>query len=157
MAAESTLPGVLLGVSLGGFVDGIAFHQIAHWHNMGSAVLPPTTMEAMKQNMAWDGWFHAVMLVITVVGVYLLVHHARKQRPLPSPGRFTGLLIFGWGIFNLVEGVIDHEGLHIHHVRDLPAHVPAYDWMFLGFGGIGFIVIGYLASRVGHPDARPTS
>ena len=57
MAEESKLLGVLLG--LGGFVDGIGFHQLAQWHSMGSAILPPTTMETMKQNMAWDGWFHA--------------------------------------------------------------------------------------------------
>jgi uncharacterized membrane protein len=125
MAGESKLPDVLLGASLGGFVDGVGFHQIAHWHNMGSSVLPPTTMEAMKENMAWDGWFHAVTLAVTVIGVYLLLHHARKHRPLPSLRRFTGLLILGWGIFNLVEGVVDHELLHIHHVRDLPAHIPS--------------------------------
>ena len=40
--------GILLGIGLGGFVDGIALHQIAQWHNMGSAILPPTTMDAMK-------------------------------------------------------------------------------------------------------------
>ena len=38
--------GVVLGIGLGGFVDGIVLHQIAQWHNMGSAFLPPTTMEA---------------------------------------------------------------------------------------------------------------
>ncbi len=157
MAEESKLPGVLLGLSLGGFVDGIGFHQIAQWHSMGSAVLPPTTMEAMKQNMGWDGWFHAVMLVITVIAVHLLLHEAREQRPLPSPSRFTGLLILGWGIFNLAEGVVDHEMLHIHHVRDLPTHVPSYDWMFLGIGGIGFVLIGYLASRVRRGHARHTT
>ena len=37
--------GVVLGIGLGGFVDGIALHQIAQWHNMGSAILPPTTMD----------------------------------------------------------------------------------------------------------------
>jgi uncharacterized membrane protein len=37
-------------------------------------------------------------------------------------------MILGWGLFNLVEGVIDHHLLNIHHVRDMPFHVPAYDW-----------------------------
>jgi uncharacterized membrane protein len=45
-------PGIVLGLGLGGFIDGIALHQIAQWHNMGSAKLPPITMEAMQQNMA---------------------------------------------------------------------------------------------------------
>ena len=49
------LAGIVLGLGLGGFVDGIALHQIMQWHNMGSAVLPPTTRDAMAQNMVWDG------------------------------------------------------------------------------------------------------
>jgi uncharacterized membrane protein len=47
--------GVVLGVGLGGFADGIVLHQIAQWHNMGSAVLPPMTIAAMSRNMTWDG------------------------------------------------------------------------------------------------------
>ena len=57
------LAGIVLGLGLGGFVDGITLHQIMQWHNMGSAVLPPTTMDAMAQNMVWDGLFHAATLV----------------------------------------------------------------------------------------------
>ena len=59
------LAGIVLGLGLGGFVDGITLHQIMQWHNMGSAVLPPTTMDAMAHNMVWDGmncgnWFSAL-------------------------------------------------------------------------------------------------
>jgi uncharacterized membrane protein len=43
------LAGIVLGLGLGGVVDGITLHQIMQWHNMGSAVLPPTTMDAMAQ------------------------------------------------------------------------------------------------------------
>ena len=46
--------GLILGLGLGGFIDGITLHQIMQWHNMGSAVLPPSTMEAMSQNMVWE-------------------------------------------------------------------------------------------------------
>jgi uncharacterized membrane protein len=61
---------------------------------------------------------------------------------------FTGLLFIGWGTFNLVEGLIDHHLLEIHHVRDMPAHVPAYDWLFLGFGGLTLIAVGWLLVRL---------
>ena len=50
--------------------------------------------------------------------------------------------MLGWGLFNLIEGLIDHQILNLHHVRDLPVHVPAYDWIFLLVGGVGFIVLG---------------
>jgi uncharacterized membrane protein len=152
----STWPGIVLGLGLGGFADGIALHQIAQWHTMGSAVLPPTTMEAMKQNMAWDGWFHVATLVLTIAGVYLLLRDARRGMALPAPGAFTGQLLLGWGLFNLVEGIVDHHLLDLHHVRDMPAHVPAYDWIFLGVGGVGLIALGWLMSRRPSP-ARATS
>ena len=53
--------GIVLGIGLGGFVDGILLHQIMHWHNMGSSVVPPTTLETLKLNMRWDGLFHAAV------------------------------------------------------------------------------------------------
>jgi uncharacterized membrane protein len=139
--------GIILGIGLGGFVDGILLHQIIHWHNMGSSVVPPTTLEGMKQNMVWDGLFHAAVWVFTLIGVYWLLSDARGGAVLPSGKAFTGLLILGWGIFNLVEGIIDHHLLGLHHVRDLPAHVPLYDWLFLGIGGLGFILLGLAMAR----------
>jgi uncharacterized membrane protein len=145
--SRSISPGIVLGFGLGGFIDGIALHQIAQWHNMGSAKLPPITMEAMQQNMAWDGWFHMATLVLTIIGVYSLLSHARARRLLPDAGSFTGQLLLGWGGFNLVEGIIDHHILEIHHVRDLPMHVPLYDWVFLGIGGVGLLLIGWWLAR----------
>jgi uncharacterized membrane protein len=136
-----------LGLGLGGFVDGITLHQIAQWHNMGSAVVPPTTMEAMSQNMMWDGFFHLATLVMVTVGVYMLLRDARGGMRLPDARAFTGLLILGWGLFNLTEGIIDHHLLNLHHVRDLPVHVPGYDWAFLIVGGIGFIALGRLLAK----------
>jgi uncharacterized membrane protein len=143
----SKLPGVVLGLGLGGFADGIALHQIAGWHNMGSAVLPPVTMEAMRQNMVWDGWFHAATLLLTTVGVYLLLRDARSGISLPIARAFTGQLLLGWGIFNLAEGIVDHILLDLHHVRDIPVHVPLYDWLFLAVGGLGLIALGRTMSR----------
>lgn len=141
---HSKRAGIILGLGLGGFVDGILLHQIVHWHNMGSALVPPITVEAMRDNMRWDGFFHAAVWLLTVVGVYWLLNDARRGAPLPSGRAFTGLLILGWGLFNLVEGIVDHHVLGLHHVRDLPAHVPVYDWLFLGIGGVGFILLGWM-------------
>ena len=62
----SMTAGVVLGLGIGGFIDGIALHQILNWHNMGSAVLPPVDMAAMRTNMMWDGWFHAATLLLVI-------------------------------------------------------------------------------------------
>jgi uncharacterized membrane protein len=136
--------GIVLGIGLGGFVDGIALHQIAQWHNMGSAVLPPTSMEAMRRNMVWDGLFHSATWIVTLIGVYMLRTDAHAQQSPRTITAFTGELLFGWGAFNLTEGAIDHHLLNLHHVRGLPDHVPLYDWVFLAAGGLGLLAIGWL-------------
>jgi uncharacterized membrane protein len=152
-AQRSVRPGVTIGIGLGGFVDGIALHQIVQWHNMGSAVLPPTTIDTMRRNMAWDGWFHAAMLLITATGIYWLMRDARAGRRLPGVGAFTGQLLLGWGAFNIVEGIIDHHLLELHHVRDMPVHVPVYDLLFLGVGGVGLLLLGWFLARPREPEA----
>ena len=143
--------GIVLGVGLGGFADGILLHQIAQWHNMGSAVLPPTTMEAMSQNMVWDGMFHAATWLTTLCGVLMLWRAAASSQQ-PTIATFIGEMLVGWGAFNLVEGVIDHHVLGLHHVRDLPVHVPLYDWIFLAVGGFGFLLVG---RAMMHRASRP--
>jgi uncharacterized membrane protein len=143
--------GVTIGIGMGGFVDGIVLHQILEWHNMGSSVLPPTTMEAMRQNMIWDGEFHAAVWLITLIGVHLLVADARGGAALPTTGALCGQLLLGWGLFNVAEGIIDHHLLNLHHVRDLPAHVPLYDWLFLAIGGVGFVLVGWALARRARP------
>ncbi len=145
---------VLLGIGLGGFIDGIVLHQVLNWHNMLSAVTPPTSMEAMKLNMTADGLFHLMTWVVTFAGVLALWAAIGAGGTLPSTRAFLGTMLMGWGWFNLVEGLVNHHLLSLHHVRDLPEHVPAYDWAFLLVGGIGFIAVG-LAMRRGKPRDLP--
>ena len=140
--------GILLGVGLGGFVDGIVLHQILQWHNMLSAKIPPHTMDAMRVNMTWDGLFHAVTWLITVVGLILLHSAAKRPAMLSSTTSFIGQLVLGWGVFNLVEGVIDHHLLSIHNVREVPDPL-MYNLTFLVIGGAGFIAFGWMLMRRG--------
>jgi uncharacterized membrane protein len=69
---RATVAGILLGIGMGGFVDGIALHQIAEWHNMLANIVPPHTMGIMRVNMTWDGLFPALAWVITRVGILQL-------------------------------------------------------------------------------------
>lgn len=133
--------GTVLGFGLGGFVDGIVLHQIAQWHNMGSAVVPPVTLEAMQLNMLWDGLFHAATWIVTFIGVWQLWAEGRTWAPAARV--LGGQMLLGWGAFNLIEGVIDHHVLEIHHVLDMPVHVPAWDWAFLAVGGVLFVAVGW--------------
>ena len=56
-----------------------------------------------------------------------------------------GGVLAGWGVFNLVEGVVDHLVLGVHHVRGGP-HELAYDLGFLALGAV-LVVVGLLLSR----------
>lgn len=138
------VPGVVLGLGMGGFIDGIVLHQIAQWHNMGSAVVSPHTLDGMRQNMVWDGEFHLAAWVLTLIGIVMLWKD--RSASAPTLRVLIGQLILGWGAFNLIEGAIDHHLLGIHHVRDMPVHVPLYDWLFLGIAGVGFILVGVALS-----------
>jgi uncharacterized membrane protein len=137
--------GVVLGLGMGGFIDGILLHQIAQWHNMGSAILPPHTMEAMSRNMVWDGQFHLATWGVVLIGIVMLWSDRRVSAP--TLRILAGQMLFGWGLFNLVEGVVDHHVLELHHVRDVPMHVPLYDWIFLAVGGLGLLMLGWMLMR----------
>jgi len=124
---------VLLGVGLGGFLDGIALHQILQWHNMLSSRVPPTTLVAMKYNMLWDGLFHAFTWIATAAGLGALWNAGSERQASGSSRVFVGGLLLGWGLFNLVEGMIDHQILGAHHVHPGQGQA-AWDVGFLVFG-----------------------
>lgn len=155
---KATISIILIGIGLGGFIDGIFLHQILQWHNMLSSTFPPNTMENMQINMNWDGFFHAGDLLITTVGIFLFATVAQQGIKLPNLRWFTGLLLMGWGIFNLVEGIIDHHLLGIHHVKYTPNKAwehpsLAWDIGFLLIGGVGFIALGWLMSRLENSES----
>ena len=137
--------GMLLGVGMGGFVDGIVFHQLLQVHNMLSARRPPTSVVNLEVNMFWDGMFHAFTWLTTAAGIALLFRAARRPE-VPWSGRtLVGAMLAGWGAFNLVEGVIDHHVLHVHHVVERLG-VSAWDWAFLA-SGVVLILAGAVLIR----------
>jgi len=134
--------GTTLGVGLGGFLDGILFHQILQIHNMLSNWIPRTTLVNEEINMFWDGLFHAFCLITTAIGL-LMLWRIVKRPDVPLPDHvFAGSLLLGWGGFNLVEGLIDHELLQVHHVyQNDPRLFVLWDLIFLG-SALGFILFG---------------
>ncbi|MDB4944560.1 MAG: hypothetical protein JWP97_4094 [Labilithrix sp.] len=138
--------GILIGTGMGGFVDGIVLHQILQWHNMLSSVRPPTDLVAMKYNMVWDGLFHAFTWIVTALGIRKLWKLGRRDDVPWSTPTFVGSLLVGWGLFNAVEGLIDHELLGIHHVHPGAGEL-AWDLAFLA-SGVAMVAGGLaLASR----------
>lgn len=136
---------MLLGVGLGGFMDGILLHQIFQWHHMLSSVLPPDDMADLQVNMAWDGYFHLGVWAATVLGVLLMWSGGRRASTLPPGLWVVGMILLGWGAFNLVEGVVNHHILGIHHVRGWGPD-PLWDVGFLATGPV-LMVVGWKVAR----------
>lgn len=143
--------GTVLGVGLGGFADGIVLHQLLQWHNMFSSRVPPVDLVAMKYNMVWDGLFHAFTWIVSVLGLALLWRAGQKPDVPWSTGTFAGSLSFGWGLFNLVEGLIDHQLLGLHHVHPGENQL-AWDLGFLVSGAL-LMAGGWVLIRSGRGPA----
>lgn len=151
------LPGVVLGIGLGGFVDGILLHQILQWHhmlsstdddNIGVRYYSPDTIPGLQMNTLWDGFFHAVTWLAVLTGLGLLYSRVLGSRGEVWRSRaLWGWILAGWGLFNLVEGVVDHHLLGIHHVHTGPYRI----WWDLGFLLLGALLIaaGWTLRRTG--------
>ncbi|MEV0159930.1 putative membrane protein [Nonomuraea fuscirosea] len=159
MAARTgvELPGTILGVGLGGFVDGILLHQVLQWHhmlsstgadNIGVRPYPVDTVPGLRMNTLWDGLFHTFTWLAVLIGLGLLYSRITGSRGQVWRSRsLWGWILVGWGLFNLVEGVIDHHLLGIHHVRSGPYQL----WWDLGFLLLGVLLIagGWAWQRTG--------
>jgi uncharacterized membrane protein len=130
-------------------------HQIFQWHHMVSDVAadPVTTVAGLEANTFADGLFHAVMWVFVLAGSLGLVRSWRQGRVAPSWSFHLGLVTAGWGAFNVVEGVIDHHLLWVHHVRDDLGGPLSWDLGFLALSA-ALVVAGWLLHQRGRAGMR---
>src|SRR3954469_905744 len=105
--------GILFGLGLGGFFDGIVLHQVLQWHHMLSSWYPIDTIANLELNTLWDGIFHSATYVFVVLGLFILWRAAHRTHLALSGKLLARSLLIGWELFNLVEGVIDHEILGV--------------------------------------------
>jgi uncharacterized membrane protein len=157
------LPGIMLGLGLGGFVDGILLHQMLQWHhmlsstdtdNIGVRYYNPHTVSGLEMNTVWDGVFHVVCWLAVLIGLAILYSRiTHRRRRVWTSRALWGWVIVGWGVFNLVEGLVDHQILGIHHVRSGPHQI----WWDLGFLLLGavLVVAGVLLQRGARPVTEP--
>ena len=139
-------PGFLTGVAVTGFFDGIVLHQILQWHHMIciETHCAATTVATLKRQTFTDGLFHAVMWIVLLTGLALLSSAVSRGEPF-TPRRFWGSLLFGAGVFNVVEGIVDHHILQIHHVRFGPTQTVM---------DVGFLIVSAIVGLIGWTMAR---
>ena len=111
-------------------------HQILQWHHMLTATgdHPDDTVRGLEANVLADGLFHAATWAFVATGVVLTVRAWQRGALAPPWRAHVGLVLAGWGAFNLVEGTVDHLVLGVHHVRDDLGGPLAWDLAFLALG-----------------------
>lgn len=139
-----------VGVGLGGFFDGIVFHQLLQWHHVVSSWYPATSLENLRINTVWDGVFHSGVYALLVLALFRVWQISNKRYVFWSGPLIAGSLLMGWGTFNLLEGLIDHHLLGMHHVNETAA---VSQWIFWDVGfllwGMVMVVVGWLLWRDG--------
>ena len=94
-----TSAGILFGLGLGGFFDGIVLHQILQWHHMlTDAGYPATSIENLQINTFWDGLFHATTYIFVVMGLIVLWRASRRRHVRWSTKLLVGTLLIGFGL-----------------------------------------------------------
>ena len=126
--------GGVFGFGFGGLVDGVVLHQVLQWHHLVSDDVTTTTVAGLETNTLADGLFHVAALLVVVVGVALLWRAARDGRAA------AGGVLTGWGVFHLVDEVLFHLVLDLHHIRMVEDY-PVYDLAFTAIG-VALIVAG---------------
>ena len=99
---------LLLGLGLGAFLEGVLLHPIG-------------------------GAFYMAMWAVCLAGVALLWTAVRGPGPLPSGRGVVGFFLIGWGVFNMLEGLLRHD--------------LAKEWLIFA-SGLGFVLLGGLLSRM---------
>ncbi|WP_138417091.1 DUF2243 domain-containing protein [Aquibacillus sediminis] len=134
------ISGLILGLGLLGAIDGIVFHQLLQWHHM---VLSPN----IQLEIFTDGLFTALFSALLIWGGVKIFQDAREDKLGTSWKIFLGGIFVGGGLFNLVEGIVDHHLLQVHRVKPLAENPLLYDLGFLAIGLL-LVIIGFIIIRL---------
>jgi uncharacterized membrane protein len=122
-------------------------HRVLQWNQLFSSV-PIETLQAFRFSALWEDLFHASPYIFVQLGCAVLWRRAHHARWRWSGRILAGSMLMGFGLFNLAEGLIDHEILGLHHVNET---VSREQWVYWDMGfllwGAVMMTCGYLASR----------
>jgi Predicted membrane protein (DUF2243) len=116
-------------------------HRIGALSGFGTTPGRDPFVEAFLEGMRALGYVEGQSLVLAAERCIC------PRRDSFSPGIY-GPADPGWGVVNLVEGVMDHQILGIHNVREV-SNATVYNLTFLAVGGVLFILLGWQLMRAG--------
>jgi uncharacterized membrane protein len=142
--------GLVLGAGFMGLADGIVLHQILGWHHLVcvTATCTPDTVAQLKRQNTQDGLFHLALWLVLLAGTGMLFRASRLAGWASSGRGLLGAMLVGAGLFNVIEGVVDHHVLAIHHVLPGSPHQMFYDLLWLELGTmLTLFGVGFMQSR----------
>lgn len=78
--------------------------------NVGIQYYPRETVHGLQLNTMWDGLFHAFTWVMVLAGLAMLYSRVQHSRGRVWSSRVLwGWVLVGWGLFNILEGVVDQR------------------------------------------------
>jgi uncharacterized membrane protein len=123
----------LLGFGFMGAMDGIVFHQLLQWHSV--------VMETSRSGQIMsDGIFHFAVTIALVAGGFILWLAGNPSEQNQGIKQVIGWFLIGSGLFNVLEGIINHHILQIHRVKPGDPNALFYDIAFLILGAILFLI-----------------
>lgn len=145
------LPAVTVRFALGGFFDGVLLHQILQWHHLLSLV---PGMDDRRLQILWDGYFHAAMYAVALVGLVAVWRH-RSVIGADPRRRLWAMLPVGFGLWHGIDAVLSHWVLGIHRIRDDSPVPLLWDagWL-IGFGILPAAAGLYVAMGPRGPEGR---
>ncbi len=115
-----------------GAMDGIIFHQLLQWHSV--------VMETSQSGQIMsDGIFHFAVTIALVAGGFILWLAGNPKDFNQGVKQVIGWFLMGTGLFNVLEGIINHHILQIHRVKPGDPNALFYDIAFLIVGAILFL------------------
>ena len=100
--------GIFFGLGAIAFIDETVFHQLLHWHHFYDK-------STLAVGLISDGLFHAFSWFATVASLFM-VAYLRTLRAWDKQ-RWIGAAIFGAGVFQLYDGIIQHKVFRLHQIR----------------------------------------
>lgn len=125
-----------------GAIDGILFHQILQWHS----VIMNTDLHG---RILSDGLFHTLVTIALITGGTMLWVAGKPTDVSKGVTLLVAGVLIGGGVFNLIEGIINHHILQIHRVKPGDPNALMYDLAFLAVGAL-LLIIGLLLKRREH-------
>jgi uncharacterized membrane protein len=127
--------GLVMGVALGAFFDGILLHQVLQWHHLLSLVDDPA-LEDLRTQVLADGVFHVLVYLLLALGLWL-VWGRREGFAAPGAGRaLFGDVLIGFALWNVIDVVGFHWLAGIHRIRVGVDNPLAYDLGWLAAFGL---------------------